>query len=312
LEIDETSPQTKRIRKLVIPVEVDKILDWIIEIYVKHKCSWELILDILRLVNKILQEKLLPETKYMLFKMISTNVSPIFHLICCKCGKVAHELDLECSKREKSFICDNFIGDQSETKCGTKNDISSSKVAFATFPIEKMLKEVLEKYSDCLLFPEPHVGVGDYSIEDTWDAEIHQEVLKKEGRFISLFFNTDGVQFFDSASQSFWPLMILINNLPIHIRFKLENVLCIGFFYGKSVGMDVFLKNFITTLRDFNKNGGIEISTGTFKTFCLGSSLDSAAKPKLINIKQYNGYNSCPYCEIEGMRICGAVKFPFR
>lgn len=289
---------------MLITINKNQILDWILDIYIRHRCSWELILDILRLVNKVLQKKLLPETKYMFFKFLHANVTPTFFLECLKCKTLSYELEVgNDSHRPEIFLCKN-------NNCKEINKMSSANVAFVTFPVDQMLKDLLEKNSDTLIFPA--FTSATFPINDTWDAEIHKNVTKKEGKFISIFLNTDGVQVFNAAKSSLWPLLLTVNNLPTNNRFKVKNVVCVGFFYGRHIRMDLFLEKFIVNIRDLNLAGGLQLSTGKYKVFCLGTSLDSAAKPKVLQIKQYNGFYSCPYCLIRGVRIGHSTKFPYR
>jgi hypothetical protein len=106
--------------------------------------------------------------------------------------------------------------------------------------------------------------------------------------------------------------MLTINNLPRNIRFKMENIPCIGFFYGKNVDLTQFLEPIVKELDLINNNLGIVTSHGLLKCFCTGVCTDSAAKPKLMKIKLYNGYFSCPYCIIKGVRSGKSTKFPFQ
>jgi hypothetical protein len=94
--------------KIAVEVEPSKILDWILDIYITHKCSWELILAILGLVNKITKKKILPQTKYKFFKKFNKSVEPIFHLYCDSCNKLAYEYTKTKTVEYKCFFCDNI------------------------------------------------------------------------------------------------------------------------------------------------------------------------------------------------------------
>lgn len=174
-----------------------------------------MVTDILKLLNKVIQQKLLPSTKYMFFKSFQTNIMPRFHILCSKCKQATHRLVPEI---EKTFICKN-------KKCGEVNDVRSAKVAFVTFSIEKMLMEILEKNSESLIFPSIE-NAEKFPIQDTWDGCLHQKVVRQESQFISLCLSTDGVNVYNSTTKSLWPLMVICNNLPTKCRYKLENVVC--------------------------------------------------------------------------------------
>jgi hypothetical protein len=254
------------------------------------------------MVNKILGEKLLPETKYMLFKILRVNVSPSFFLECPKCLTIEYELKVnDHDNQEKYFTC---------SRCKDTVLIRSAKPSFVMFPIAELLADILKKNDHKLIFPNNNQT--SQNISDTWDGLLHKKVLQKEGKFLSLICNTDGVQKYNSTKFSLYPLLVTVSNLPKNIRFRTENVLCAGFFYGKKINMDKFLEKFIMDLRKLNATGGIQLSNGKYKVFCLGSTVDSVAKPKLMKISQFNGFYSCPQCLIRGVRINKATKFPYR
>ena len=57
---------------------------------------------------------------------------------------------------------------------------------------------------------------------DICDGDVYQQLVrdgflaKREN--ISLLFNTDGIPVFKSSGFSFWPLFLLINELPYRMR----------------------------------------------------------------------------------------------
>ena len=57
---------------------------------------------------------------------------------------------------------------------------------------------------------------------DIYDGRIYQHQVTngflKDERNISFIFNTDGIPVFKSSEYSFWPLYLLINELPYTMR----------------------------------------------------------------------------------------------
>ena len=58
---------------------------------------------------------------------------------------------------------------------------------------------------------------------DIYGGELHQALSGSdgplmEGRAISVTLNTDGVVCFHSTNQSFWPVLLMINELPFSER----------------------------------------------------------------------------------------------
>ena len=101
--------------------------------------------------------------------------------------------------------------------------------------------------------------------------------------------------------KSLWPIWLYINELcPTH-RFKTENLILAGLWFGKSApNMAMFLKPFINELLDLSVNGvdvvkadGLSVKCPVFAIAC---SVDSVAKPKLLSKKQFSALSGCLYC----------------
>lgn len=255
-------------------------------------------IDILKLTNKTLGKRLLPDTKYLLFKKFDGNRNPIFHVDCPKC--LSH-IRYTGANKDGLAVC--FV-------CGIVN-IKTSKVKFVTFNVESELNEVLERNKDNLIFQR--AKLDDFPIRDVFDAEWNRKIYAEVGEFISLFMSTDGVQAFNSTKNSLWPIFVIVNNIAPHLRFRMENIICLGFFYGNNLNMVEYLESFAKDLDAINSGNGMYTKDHqNLKVFCVGASLDSVAKPKVINMKMFNGFCSCPYCYILGVRINHSTKFPFR
>jgi hypothetical protein len=57
---------------------------------------------------------------------------------------------------------------------------------------------------------------------DICDGEVYQSLVRNgflaDNRNVSFIFNTDGIPIFKSSKFSFWPLYLLINELPYKMR----------------------------------------------------------------------------------------------
>ena len=68
---------------------------------------------------------------------------------------------------------------------------------------------------------ESLLGAG--GISDIYGGELYQSLRGSNGplverREISLTLNTDGVDCFHSTKESFWPVLLMINELPFNER----------------------------------------------------------------------------------------------
>ena len=108
------------------------------------------------------------------------------------------------------------------------------------------------------------------NIEDIYDGKLYK-AHSKAGAFlnirnnISLMWYTDGVPLFKSSKVSIWPLFFSVNELPVQDRFKQENMLFAGLWFGHSKpSMSFFLNRFMIAwlnsgIRDMKLN--VTVST---------------------------------------------------
>lgn len=124
---------------------------------------------------------------------------------------------------------------------------------------------------------------------------------------ITIQWNTDGVEIFNSSIYNIWPIQVCINELPY--RLRRDNILLCGlWFYKKKPPMDLFLRPFIDELLELQTNG---FWCDTFehkepiliKVYALLASVDTVARPLIQNIKQFNGIYGCSYCLHKGEQI---------
>lgn len=109
---------------------------------------------------------------------------------------------------------------------------------------------------------------------------------------ITIQFNLDGVQLFNSSTTSMWPIQVTINELPY--KNRQDNILLCGVWYRKSKPkMETFLKFFVDELIDLHNIGITRIDSEgreiLIKVHAIVCSVDSVARPLLQNIHQYNG-----------------------
>ncbi|KAG9084992.1 hypothetical protein FRC06_003777 [Ceratobasidium sp. 370] len=125
---------------------------------------------------------------------------------------------------------------------------------------------------------------------------------------VALGLSTDGFGPFKSRKQSCWPIIVFNYNLPPSIRFKLENILCLGVIPGphSPKELDTFLEPLIAELEDLAR--GVPAFDGDQKhPFCLRAFLlacfgDMPAIAKMMCMKGPNGKSPCRACHILGVR----------
>lgn len=153
----------------------------------------------------------------------------------------------------------------------------------------------------------------DYSDDGTINAVINGTMYTKlkakynTTKWISLQWNTDGIQVFKSSKISVWPIQVMINELSYNDRR--ENILLVGLWYSTTKpDMNTFLDPLAKELCDLQNNGIDFIQPSSklltnIKVHSIISSVDSVARPMIQNIKQCNGKFGCPFCLNEGGAI---------
>ena len=99
-------------------------------------------------------------------------------------------------------------------------------------------------------------------------------------------------------------MMCFLVELPPQERYKFDNILLTGLWYGKSKpNVPVFLKHFVNELSDLANGTDFEDDTGQpIPSVCRIQSIvpDLPAKALFLNIKQFNGQFGCSTCKHPG------------
>jgi len=101
--------------------------------------------------------------------------------------------------------------------------------------IENQIRKIMSKVKESDL--ENKNSSGD--LIDFTDVEIYKNLLASEDCIsfrnkaaFSLTLNTDGISPYKHSNLTIWPVFLVINELPIEIRFSIDNVILAGNFYN--------------------------------------------------------------------------------
>ncbi len=119
--------------------------------------------------------------------------------------------------------------------------------------------------------------------------------------------NTDGVPLFKSSSTSFWPVYLVVHNLPPDIRMNSENMILGAIWCGpKKPCMNALLGPLLKTIKSLC-NVGVEVKTPSglkvLRTKLLFGVFDMPAKAAVLDQKQFNGEFGCTTCLHPGTRL---------
>ena len=107
---------------------------------------------------------------------------------------------------------------------------------------------------------------------------------------------TDGISKFNKSNKSIWPIYLVSADLDLRLRYKIENIILLGIFYGiNKPNIQFFLSKIFENLYKsselyFSINGIVFFIDIVFLV------ADKPAKALLLNFQNFNAKNFCPLC----------------
>lgn len=241
---------------------------------------------------------LLPNTEYKIKKRASE----------LREYDLKYEILLNCKR------CDEIIKKgHSCARCGLGAKKESKNNNYMIYiPLEQQIQQTLnENFAEIIdyLYRKRQAG----TISDTDDGNLFKKIKKNNpfSHILSLTLNIDGAEIYKSAKNSLWPIQLYQNYLPPNLRFRPENILIVGLYFGKCKP-DVFnllyplakelsvIQSKKITVHDSRNN-----EFHTFLPYVVIVSCDLPAKHMLLNFVALSGYNSCSFCLHPGESVLG-------
>lgn len=214
-------------------------------------------------------------------------------------------------KYSKLYICD---------KCSELYEIicicgkSNKKNAFMIkIGLEQQLRHsIFEHFDEIMLFMNRDKSEG--IISDTDNGILFHKLKQKHkhSTVLSLMLNIDGAAIYNTTKKSLWLIQVYQNFLPPSIRFKAENVLLLGLYYG-SKKPDVFdfmypLAKELDELQEsqINVHSTHDNTFHNFIPYITIACCDLPAKQMLQNFVALSGRNSCSFCDHPGESVPNA------
>lgn len=262
---------------------------------IRHTLTDVALDDLIHLIDCHLPHTLYTSTYHFLNKFPEVGTT-VLHFYCPECHtalKFENNLYSRCSDCKKVF---------------NKSSLRADGKYFIQIPLREQLKNVLASplFNKLKRNDNPNPS----TISDVNSGTMYR-LLQNRGVIadtdITLQWNTDGVQMFNSSTRAIWPIQISINELPY--RDRKDNILLCGLWYGnEKPNMNLFLRPFIDELTDLHSLGISFIPPGseeeiTIKVHTLLSPVDSVARAPLQNVNQFNGKFGCSFCLNPGDRV---------
>lgn len=291
------------------------MIEDILRVYVKHPQTLECLTDWIKILNRRLEgcDKL-PEGKVQLinlFREHQHNSIDIFFFIKCKECRKGTKVQAD---QKKGSMCSH---------CGESIKTDETNF-FVILPVEQQIVQSVEtNWSDINKFWTEinerenceHSATNVKSYTDAQDGEILRKTLGEykdsDVNILSLCLNVDGANKFKSNTHSVWPIQLIQDYLPPHMRFLPQNIIVNGLYYHKStegeeLDFHVYMRSLIDELNKLKENPislDIEGAQYQFKPVVVRCAVDLPAKSKIQETKQFGGYNACTYCTIPGEKV---------
>uniref|UniRef100_A0ABD2WI01 Uncharacterized protein n=1 Tax=Trichogramma kaykai TaxID=54128 RepID=A0ABD2WI01_9HYME len=213
-----------------IDIKVDRtrgeIFMMLLKFSVTYGHSATAMTNLFKLINNIFEQPILPNSKYILDKLLSSDKLVEFHAVCSECSSYIGRYGENVTIKE-CHLCHEPI-DVSK---------SSNDSYFVLIDPSQQIIDLIQTH-------EHHVNAilneriaSDEFIEDIYDAKMYVEFrdklpFEKRNNYITLSFNTDGAVKFENSKTSIWPIYLMINELPIQDR--LNKLVCCGLWFNKT------------------------------------------------------------------------------
>ena len=151
----------------------------------------------------------------------------------------------------------------------------------------------------------------DHDFIDIIDSNFYKSLDREN--YISLLIYTDGIQLTNSNCLNFWPVLVIIVEMPFKLRQAKSHHLLYGVWSGyNKPSSKLLLASLQQQLQEINNTGlyidyedaGLAPYTQLYVSFQFyGLCADTVAKNHLLNMSAHNGNFGCPYCLINGIKI---------
>lgn len=197
-------------------------------------------------------------------------------------------------------------GDPSSCEaCGSRE-----RKYFYGFSIAEQIKHYLEccNLADVIDRYQNERPPADGKLRDICDGSEYARVKVNGSYHLTLMWATDGISISNSSTKSFYPVQLVICEVPLHLRFSFLIVCSIWCDFRKPP-MSTLMRPFLDSLRTIYAKGGVSWCHPTSKVQQLSSvvaplaSADAPVRADLLNMKSHNSKYACNTCEQKTEKI---------
>ncbi|CAF1674104.1 unnamed protein product, partial [Rotaria magnacalcarata] len=256
----------------------------------RHRLSARFMDDIISLLRTFNVPNV-PSSWYRLKKSLTeTQLTPIQSFICSECQELS----------TSSALC---------SQCNCHFSSANKPNYFFSFPIQNQIERILHYNRDIL----PTRRCYAMSITDICDGALHQKLQSRiQESFLTLTLNVDGIQPNKGSQKTIWPILLVINELPLKRRFAIENIILAGVWPGPSkpsrTEMSLFFRPLVEELITLEQGAKFQYqddnnSSTSARIFLIGACCDKPAQALLQFLPEPIATFGCGRCEVEGFMV---------
>lgn len=264
------------------------------------------------IVNILPKPNKCPSSLYKLKKFFNTVEENELkkHFYCSNCNCLSSNTDHD-PNHDESVENEEILSGLNSCTC----DVNEKSNYFIEIPLEFQLKSFFNRsgFYNKLRNIISLRNNDENIFKDIYSGSIYKTLSRMceftSNFYITFMWYTDGVQIFKSSKFSIWAFVLVILELSYEQRYKLENIILLGLWFGeKKPQPNLFLEPFKKSLRHLYK--GIEVyvkdinQTVTLRGLITCGTCDLPAKALFLSMNQYNGRFGCQMCVQEGKTVC--------
>lgn len=242
----------------------------------------------------------IPTTRYRLLKEFMQNVTTNCY-VSIKC------------KGCKKYFKQPFLSSESIACISCRTQLQRSEYNyFVHFDVRGEITRLLQRnWKEVTTFIREKHGERSDCISDIHNGTLLESILQEDVFTLSFVLNSDGVKPKKSNHGTLWPVQLICNVLPPHLRFNKSNIIISDLYYGeKKPDLNDYFGSFAEDIEDIEENG-ITVNDLKFRVYVTHGTFDLPAKSEFQQLTQYNGNFGCGYCTHPGQSVDGFIRYPF-
>ena len=258
--------------------------------------------NLFKLINTIFKSQVLPESSYIIDKLLNPKEGVEFHAICHVCNSPLGKFGFIKNKNSCTFC-----------NAPVNLDNPSNKSFFALINPSNQISDLINAHEKHYKYvTEERVHETNYLL-DVYDGKAYRNFIKHKKDYLTANFNTDGAEKFKCSHFSIWPIFLSINELPSQVRFN-KPVTCGLWFNKKKPDMTVFLDKFTDLINKVTDEGipcTISNEQRLLRLYVLTCCCDAPARCQVCGMSQFNAEYGCPWCLHRGESYGGSMRYRY-